>query len=248
MQSVFQSSADLMKVVIDSLHLIDKDTERPWATSEIYHQSYFYMLKRFGKPNHAHDEYKEAGAWSITYKRVTVLVRFASWVEFWIMGSNRDFSSYNTTAYQRSLYRKMEGALTIEYDGRDAEKKGTLDIHLQAEKEFLDLHPEVDSENITQEQFSEWVMFCNRKNRDISIRHAEAKGLHPKGYYDELQLKYSNLNSRHRYMLKIFGEILQDFMTTPVWVRDVPHNIKGFMDEKNIKGMGRDIKLTTKKA
>jgi len=52
------------------------------------------------------------------------------------------------------------------------------------------------------------------------------------------------LNSQNRYYLKVLRAVLKNFMTNPVYVRDIAHNIKGFMNEENIRESNLKIEVT----
>jgi len=104
--SIFQGNEEINKVIAEALHYDLTDLRFGWFTKDIYHQAFFYMLKRFGNP-HGWDEDKESGAWHITFKGVEIIFRFASWIEIWVMGDDKDYWNFAIKPYQKAKYRAL---------------------------------------------------------------------------------------------------------------------------------------------
>lgn len=199
MKSIFQNSADIRKVIAESLELSTDDRDRFDYTYPIYHTAFFYLQKRFGI-SEFYDDDKEAGRWVLEFKGVYFMFRFHSdSLEIWVLSSDIDYLAYNTFPNQKGFCRFLRKRNDI---------KG---LYWEEQLKIFKKHAKYTNEQ-----------------------------------YIEFEEKYGRCNSRHRYLLKILRKLLKAFMEEPIWVRDVPFNIKGRMNEKDIKHNYSEIKLVEK--
>lgn len=249
MISVFQGSDDLRKVVSESLGLSTDWEDRFDYTYPIYHTAFFYLQKRFGVSEN-YDEDKESGHWVLEFKNVRFCFRFHSdSLEIWVLGNGRDHISYNTFPNQRAYNRVLRRHSFVELYPFENMKIGELT------KEEVDLHHEevlkfFGSKNppsdIVEEKIDEWLNYVYSFNYNKRMELYKKHSRYTTEQYIEFEKKYGRCKSHHKYLLKILRKLLKCFMREPVWVRDVPFNIKGRMNGREIKDTKTEIKLISK--
>lgn len=221
MQNIFQGNILITKKVAEALGFeINEETHYGWFTRDIYFQTFFYLSKRFGQPA-IYDDYKDAGTWTFHVKEFDIEVHMnSSWVIFMMfgrIGNNRLHSPY-AVKYQRR-WRAERDNLICMYNEKRTEKE--MLILRELFDKFKEIH-NIDEEKISDEEFEEkyshfWFEYINKYNEDIVNI-----------CYSEFTDKYGDVyqNSYTRRALRVLDKFLKN-MLTPIWVRDVPYNIKG---------------------
>ena len=222
MFNIFQGN-DIIKNAIAKSLGYDTPQERAWFTNDMYFQAYFYLSRRFGNPK-LFDEYKEAGAWSFNVKEYVIEIRMnSSWVEFMVYGrfSNRSVNSPYIVKYNRERLKNNHLVIS-EYGDWDKNETQLANTLFQS---FLSEN-NIKKDSLTQEQFNEnygtkWVeRICDYNRSIINIKHDDIFKLYGNAYQ----------NSYTRHAIKTLNQFLKN-MLTPIWIRDVPYNIKGNLSD-----------------
>lgn len=227
MVNIFQGNILITKKVSEALgYEENEETHYGWFTKDMYFQTFFYLSKRFGQPT-IYDDYKDAGTWTFHVKEFDIQVHMnSSWVIFMMFGriGNNKLHSPYSVKFQRRWRSERENLISLYgKEHTDREKMILTDLW----KQFKEIH-NIDEEKISNEEFEEkygssWFEYVNEYNNKIIAVD-----------YQEISDKYGNTyqNSYTRHALRTLEKFLKN-MLTPIWVRDVPYNIKGGMtDEK----------------
>ncbi len=224
MYNIFQGNDLIKKAIAQALGYTTVDIEEyPRFMEDMYFQSFFYLSKRFGSPS-AFDKGKEAGAWSFKVKDFVIQIRLnGCYVEFMVYGkiSNREVHSPYIVKYRRERFKKRELLLNEEgkWDKREEEIAKVLFETFSTENNI--------DESITAEQFNkQYGMKWFKKIQDYNDRIANVD-------YKEIVAKYGDTyqNSYTRHAIRALDQFLKN-MLTPIWIRDVPYNIKGKLTDK----------------
>ena len=227
MRNIFQGNKTITSAVAKELGY-DPIQEHSWFTQDIYFQTFFYLSKRFGPPNDF-DDSKEAGAWSFRCKDYIIQIRLnSSWVEFMIYGNRIVPRSPYEVKYKREWSRKRDKLIPIYCKWSDKEK-------LLADELFKKFVADKNiTEGTTQKEFDnnygfEWLEEIKKYNDSII-------GINLELFYEKYGDEYTNSFTRHAI------ETLRKFirnMLSPIWVRDVPYNIKGRLFDADAMRLGR---------
>lgn len=231
MFNIFQGNELIRKTIAKALGY-DVNQEHTWFTQDIYFQTFFYLSKRFGNPS-LFDDYKEAGAWAFKVKNYIIEIRMnSSWVEFMVYGkiSNMMVNSPYVVKHNREALRKRDLMISVHGDWNENEKK-IVDVLFET---FL-TENNIDK-SLPQKQFDKkygikwYEEICKYNKKIINVNYDEVVKL----YGDSYQ------NSYTRHALKTLNQFLNN-MLTPIWIRDVPYNIKGQLSDKNVSDYKRYI-------
>lgn len=229
-KNIFQGNKLLNETVCRVLgyDVTDENITHGWFTENIYTQAFFYLTKRFGNCD-IYDDYKDGGLWNFSVKDYTIRIYLnSSWVSFIMFGKigNMDVNSPYLTKYRREYRRKKDQLInTFKQDGEgwtDRERPIVEKLY----KEFLEKHS-INENNTTQEEWNEkhaynWYECIESYNRGIiNVNHIDILNK----YGDTYQ------NSYTRHALRTLEQFLKN-MLVPIWVRDVPYNIKGVITDK----------------
>lgn len=229
--NVFNGSKTINNIVAKALNyqLTDEEVGRSWFTQDIFLSTFFYLSKRFGKPQYF-DDGKEAGAWHFIVKQYEISVHLnSSWVTFIVYGDkNRFGKTFLTTPYQmreRREWSKKSDQLIDPYSQKYTESE--LVILNQMWQPFLQENGliGISQEDIFKnyDNVIKWYKVIQQYNDKITgVNYKEFSGK----YGDE----YENANIRHAK--RVLSQFLKN-MLTPFYVRDVPYNIKGRISGDN---------------
>lgn len=222
MFNIFQGN-DLLKKTVAKALGYDVDQKHTWFTQDMFFQTFFYLSKRFGNPS-LFDDYKEAGAWAFKVKNYFIEIRMnSSWVEFMIYGKkgNHSVRSPFVVKYRRERQKKRELLLNETGNWNETEQKiGEVLFEKFIEENNID-------KTMTQEQFDKdygmkwYERICEYNKSIININHKSITEL----YGDSYQ------NSYTRHAIRTLNQFLNN-MLTPIWIMDVPYNIKGKISDK----------------
>ena len=227
--NIFQGSKSVNKVIYETLGYEIEENMTSMITTDIYFQSYFYLCNRFGNPR-IFDDYKKEMVWYFKVKNYTISIELnSSWVTFIIFGeggkknikSKNNFYNYsNRTPYWVRYWREWErnkSELIDIYSDKKSKKEKSIMNRLSVE--FSLLHNIDDTwtdERFRKEKMKEWIKYLKEYNNKIlntdSFKHLLEKDV------------YSNSKTKHA--LKTLRQFLNN-MLTPIYIRDVPYNIKG---------------------
>lgn len=222
MFNIFQGN-DLLRMTVAKALGYCINQKYTCFTEDIYFQTFFYLSKRFGNPS-LFDDYKEAGAWAFKVKNYVIEIRMnGSWVEFMMYGKNSNHSVHSpfVVKYRRERQKKKELLLNETGNWNETEQK----IGEVLFEKFINEN-NVDK-TMTQEQFEKdygmkwYEMVCEHNESIIDVNHKVITEL-----YGEI---YQNTYTRHA--LKTLNQFLNN-MLTPIYIRDVPYNIKGNISDK----------------
>lgn len=253
--NLFQGNDSLMKVVCNVLgfkyeydnngYLVSKEGKSliTFVTEDIYFQTYFYLCNRFGAPKILDHEYKKTMIWDFLVKenyKIRIELN-GTWVSFIIFAKNRSkgISKRNTYLYSRTPYNVRYNRNEVKYKNKLVnilsplnESKASKNIKNKIWDKFLKEHGIDDTwtpERFNKEKSIEWFKYVQEYNNSFCTEGCE-------------QLKdrkeYSSSYSRHA--LRTMRQFLNN-MLTPIYVRDVQFNIKGWSKgdfsrfENNIK-------------
>jgi hypothetical protein len=230
MFNIFQDN-DLIRNAIAKALGYDVKQEYNWFTKDIYFQTFFYLSKRFGTPS-MFDNCKEAGAWSFKVKEFIIEVRMnSSWVEFMMYGkiSNRTINSPYVVKLNRERNKKSELIINeygewSEYDKRIADS--LFEIFLAENN--------INKSSLTQKQFDrdfgmKWYnRICKYNSSVVNVDYEIITKLYGETYQ----------NSYTRHAIRTLNQFLNN-MLTPIWIRDVPYNIKGLISDENVDNCKR---------
>lgn len=223
--NIFQGNQLLLNQVAKSLGY--ENPENSWFTEDIYLSTYFYLSKRFGPPA-IYDDYKLAGTWDFKVKNYTIRIELNSnWVIFIVFGppKYRNYAARSCPYWvkRRRLERLKEAELIdlFAQENTDEESQKIEDVF----RKFC-LDEGIDNswtdERFQKEKLHDWIKFIDQYNNQVI-------GLD----YDSFTAKHGSLyiNSGIRHALRTLDSFLKN-MLTPIWIRDVPYNIKGRCDPK----------------
>ena len=226
MQNIFQDNSLIRRKIKETLQLPDGQYE--WQiTGDIYFQTFFYLSKRFGEPE-VFDDYKNAGTWRFAVKQYQIHVYLnCSWVVFLMFGKigNQRIESPALVKWHRRC-REVSGKLLYGYLSNNDRSENTMKIVDALFEQFV-VENSIDKENITKEEFDDkygmaWFDYCQKYNNKII-------NLNRKELDEKYGKEYKNAYVRHA--LKTLEQFLKN-MLTPIWIRDVPYNIKGKLSDK----------------
>jgi len=226
LKNIFQGNILINKKVADILGCKnEEDIKYGWFTQDIYFETFFYLTKRFGDPV-IYDDYKDAGTWHFKVKDFAFHVYMnSSWVNFIIFGKIGNFELYSpaTVKYQRRWRDESDKLIRLFSDEHNDKEKAIL-------KQLFDKFKEenhIDEEKITDEEFDEkysysWYKFVNEYNNTIINVD-----------FSEFTKKYGEVyqNAYTRRALRVLEKFLKN-MLIPIYVRDVPYNIKGRISDE----------------
>lgn len=194
-------------------------------TEDMYLSAFFYLSQRFGfeKP----EEYKISGTWDFDVKDFTIRIELnSSWVEVMMFGeqskTRHTSSDPYGVAYVRAAKKKRAQLVDVFRQEERTEEEIALINHL-AEKYMLHKYPDKPlpdffPEEEKKEFWMDYVMDYN--NSVIGINRDE--------FLAEFGEIYSNAYTRRA--LRTLRSFLNN-MLVPIWIRDVPYNIKGVCDD-----------------
>lgn len=226
MKNIFQGNILITKKVAEVLgYEENEEIHYGWFTQDIYFQTFFYLSKRFGQPI-IYDDYKDGGTWIFHIKEFNIQIYMnSSWVIFMMFGriGNSRLNSPYTVKYQRRWRAERENLISLYGKERTPREQQILrDLF----EKFKQIHS-IDENKISDEEFERkysnlWFEYVNRYNNDIiNIDHKKFTAKYGQVYQ----------NSYTRQALRVLDKFLKN-MLTPIWVRDVPYNIKGQMTDK----------------
>lgn len=244
--NIFQGSKSITDVVAKTLGY-EANSEHNWFTEDIYFQSYFYLTKRFGFPEIHDEDYKKITVFDFKVKDYTIRIELnSSWVTFMMFGEVKKFKNSSYPIYW------------VKYN-REARKKHNLIVSAHGENrsesetaKLLELIYAFEEENniphdIPEKEFNEkygrdfWFKYLQEYNNRVL-------GIGSYKDYEKYGEEYMNSNKRHA--LKTLRQFLQN-MISPIWIRDVPFNIKGNLTDEEARNFARfhdniEIKFKTK--
>ena len=227
--NIFQGSKSVKKVIYETLGYEIEENMTSMITSDIYFEAYFYLCNRFGTP-YIVDDYKKVMIWAFEVKQYTIEIQLNSgWVTFIIYGNGSDknilsknnFSEYSSrkpywVRYWRECEKKKSELINIYSNKKSKNEKLVINKLFE---EFSLLHNIDDTwtnKRFQKEKMSEWIKYLQEYNNKIlntdSFKHLLEKDI------------YSNSKTKHA--LKTLRQFLNN-MLTPIYIRDVPYNIKG---------------------
>jgi hypothetical protein len=231
--NIFQGNKLINTIVADSLgyKVSKEEIEHGWFTKDIFTSAYFYMCHRFGFPKtKTFDEYKEAGAWHFKVKDYTISVRLnSSWVTFMVYGKSNKFPHVPLSPYQlkrQRAFKKHRKKLIDPFN----EKKSKTELKITEKlwksfcKEYLDETWTAERYNNDSQMRNKWFNYQNAYNNKVSNIPS----------WQECEEKYGEfvVNSNIRHAQRTLGQFIKNLLT-PIYIRDVPYNIKGrISDEK----------------
>ena len=227
--NIFQDNK-FIRETIASTFGYPKEQKHSWFTKDIYFQTYFYLTKRFGFPEIV-DDYKKISVWDFEVKDYTIRIEMnSSWVIFMMFGDSKYFNlatypiswiKYNREADKKKHLMIINTEHPEKRSKYEKEKLTELFQEFQLEKGFSDdISNEEFNKNYALEFWSDRVDEFNKKI--LGINHSEITEKYGRDYS----------NSKTRHALKTLRQFLYN-MQTPIWIRDVPFNIKGFMTDED---------------
>ena len=233
--SIIPDSEFRIKLILGALE-VQSDKKFLWALDDYYFQAFFYLCQRFGMPV-KYDDYKDAGVWDFEVKHYKIRVSLDSnCVNFQIFGTFENVA-HTSKRYFKNYYMRTPGI--VSYWRSSRKKKDELipftPKATKKEKEIIDSHwgkflkekGYVDKQLILTEElqelnsdFYDYVQEYNDKIIGVDIIAIDEK--------------YNNvyMNKYVKHAKRTLEQFLKN-MLSPVWVRDVPYNLKGRMTDKD---------------
>jgi hypothetical protein len=223
--NIFQSNKLLNRTIADALgyDVPEDKIQYGWFTEDMFLTTFFYLSKRFGQPTFF-DDCKEAGAWHFKVKDYEVSVHLNSnWVSFIMYGDGKKFpripQSPYITRYRRESKKKRRRLINM-----FSQKKTKL------ENEIIEKLWNVwSNENLDESWTSEkWDASFEMREKWFSYTNAYNDTIINIGTWREWQEKHGEIkiNSHVRHAKRTMAQFLKN-MLTPIYIRDVPYNIKG---------------------
>lgn len=228
--NVFNGSKAINKIVAEALNyqITDEQIDYGWFTKDIFLSTFFYLSKRFGQPQYF-DDGKEAGAWHFIVKQYEISVHLnSSWVTFIVYGDKNRFGKIFLTSpcrmRERREWKKKADQLIDPYSDEYTEKE--LVILNGLWQPFLE---ENGLNGISQEEI--FKNYDNQMKWDKVIRQYNNKitGVNWKDFRAKYGEEYENADTRHAKRVLI--QFLKN-MLTPIYIRDIPYNLKGKISDK----------------
>jgi hypothetical protein len=230
--NIFQGNELLRSVVAKSLEY-PPDTNLKYGsfTESIYLSAYFYLCNRFGLPKKGtFDECKEAGAWRFKVKDYSISIHLSSvGVDFMVFGDSKKFPNHPDSPYQLKRARAFKKHRRKLIDPFNEKKSKTeLKITKKLWKEFCEEHLDdtwtAERYNNDHEMRNKWFNYQNSYNNKVANIPT----------WQECEEKYGRfvVNSNIRHAQRTLSQFIKNLLT-PIYIRDVPYNIKGrISDEK----------------
>ncbi len=239
--NIFQDNQQIRDVVAKTLGY-PTGQEYNWFTEDIFFQSYFYLSQRFGFGK-KRDDYKDAGVWAFNVKNYTIQIRLnCSNVIFMVFGEKKIDNHLIHSPYDVKrirLWRQKERLLIPMHNERTPEQDKVLDKVLGNYLDKKGISHKISKEEWN-EKYAQDFWF-----REVSEYNQSVMGISYEDY--EKYGEYSNAKTRHA--LRTLEQFIQN-MLTPIWVRDVPYNIKGRLSDEQVNYYWRyegNIKIELKK-
>lgn len=233
MFNIFQGDKRILTTVCKALgyEQTEENITYGWFTEDIYPQTYLYLNKRFGKGS-PYDEDKEAGAWTFKVKEFIIQIRMCSSIVSFMVygrkGSTTVHSPY-VVICNREHHKKRELLINMfatEYTPTEQKLLSEQFKLFAAEKEIdADITEEVFDKTYSMQWF-EWINDYNNRILNIDSKEIEQK-------YGTI---YQNAYTRHA--LRTLEKFLHN-MLTPIYIRDVPYNIKGRLSNQRASDFDR---------
>lgn len=231
MRNIFQGNTLLLKTVARVLGYTE-NIEHSWFTQDIYFSTFFYLTKRFGAPV-IYDDYKDAGVWNFKVKQYTIQVYMnSSWVSFIMFGKigNEGVHSPYVVKYRRRWCNERNNLVSL-YGKTRTEREVEI---LTSLFEKFTIENSIDVDAISGDDFDKqygqyWFEYINKYNNEVI-------GVNGKEFTEKYGEEYQNAYTRHA--LKTLEQFLKN-MLTPIWIRDVPYNIKGSISDQEAANYSR---------
>ncbi|MDY3445738.1 hypothetical protein PG616_12960 [Riemerella anatipestifer] len=223
--NLFSGNKTITETIAKALGFqIDKDTHFGWFTKDMYFQSYFYLSKRFGFPIEV-DDYKRVTIWEFAVKDFRITVNLdSSKVIFMIFGKYQESAIVKNTPYNVKFWREISKKIA-EYLPFHKEE-GWSDFQINKYRELLS---DFRQENKIPKEVSEkeiWDKYGIAFYEKLIEYNNNLVGVS----YEDYEKYGDYMNSYRRRALRTLEQFLHN-MLTPIWIRDVPLNIKGFMTD-----------------
>lgn len=239
--NIFQGRNGITEVVYEVLGYEKTEDMYGWVTQDIYFQAYFYLCNRFGPPIVV-DDYKKIMMWDFEVKQYTIRIELNSnWVTFMVFGKS---SKYKTLSKNNFLNYFMRSPYWLRY-WREQSRKSRKLLNLYSDKrtkaeekiisklwnEFFEANnlgaDEWTEERFEKEKKGEWFKYLENYNNQVidveAFKHYEFRNYR---------------NSKTKHALKTLRQFLNN-MLTPIWIRDVPYNLKGSLSDKDAQNYSR---------
>lgn len=225
MHNIFQGNKAIRAKISEVLGYQDSDSwNAAAARNNMYFTSFFYLTKRFGLPA-VGDAYKDAGIWLFRVKQYEIMVRISSVdVSFIVFGriGHESISSPYRVKRQREYERKRDLLVELYSDEKTEKEQEIMDRLFE---ETCREHGLADT--LEPEQYDDSF---RRKFWDKLEQHnSNVLGLDREAIVGKYGHEYSNAYTRHA--LRTLEQFLKN-MLTPIWVRDMPYNIKGRLSDE----------------
>lgn len=231
--NIFQGNQLITEQTAKSLgYEINENTKYRWFTEDIFLQTYFYLNQRFGPPTMTGASI--AGIWVFEVKQYSIWIELnSSWVSFMVFGngekknfsSKKNFINYSArTPHLVHLWRQQAKNADKLIPMSEKETADATPSQKQVQDEqftkFCAEHNLVESE-LTNEIFvpyrMKWFDWCMKYNSSFAKMNWQEFG-------DKYGEHYQNSCTRHA--LRTLDQFIKNLLT-PIWIRDVPFNIKG---------------------
>lgn len=217
--NIFQGNSQIENVVKKTLGY-DLDLDCSYFTEDIYFSSFFYLTRRFGMPLEI-DDYKKICIWDFKVKQYTIRVSLnSSWVTFIVFGDKKHEHMPLSWVKRRRIERDKEGELIDIHKSSDESTEDENKLLNNVFKEFCIIHNIDDTwtqEKFDKEKGLDWFKYVFNYNEKVLEFDFTA-------FVDKYGKEQNNSYTRHA--LKTLQQFINN-MLTPIWIRDVPYNIKG---------------------
>ncbi len=230
--NIFQDSKSIRNTITRTLGYAVPQ-KYSWYTEDMFFQTFFYLSKRFGQPK-IWDDYKQAGVWNFDVKHYTITVEMnSSWVIFMIFGDKKHYKYSTLPTYwikrNREISKKTHLLIDAYKDPKDRTKyeNDKLQELLDAFQEEKQIPDSISNEDFHENYGSDfWGKVDEFNNNIIDVKSKD--------------FDFEYMNSKKRHALKTMEKFLKN-MLTPIYVRDVPYNIKGRMTDEEAYYHNRNI-------
>lgn len=226
--NIFQGSESLLRIVKKQLGY-DENQKHSWFTEDIYFESYFYLTKRFGFPEIHDEDYKKITVFDFNVKNYTIRIELnSSWVTFMMFGDEKKFKNSTLpiywVKYNREARKNKDLIISIHGEDRsESETKKLLEL-IYAYEEEKNIPHDIPEKEFNEKHGSDfWFKYLQEYNNKVL-------GIGSFEDYEKYGPEFINSDKRHALAtLKMF----LNNMLSPIWIRDVPFNIKGVMTDED---------------
>lgn len=199
-----------------------------WATKPIISEAFHYLFLRFGSPTFKYDSNEIYYEFKVKEFAIGVEIT-SSWINFYVYGNLSKskyrhhppyWIRYNKEAEKEEVKSKLYTMRVYSDDVLTKEQEAMNDKVWEMYLEKYNIETDEQVEEREENSETSFYTFANQYNHSL-IKESYP----PIASYNE-KYGYHHLNSYKRFALKTLEQFIKNLLV-PIYVNDVPRNIKG---------------------